>query len=86
MSVSLKDFWGNLIDILVTLLVLCVCGSGDETQGFVHTKVYHCATPPLSLYAFKCNKYYSKPATISMVVQKADDVFLNKKKSKAKHS
>lgn len=39
-GVSLKDFWGNLIDILFTLVVLCVCGSGDRTRGFVHTKVH----------------------------------------------
>lgn len=81
-GVSLKDFWGNLIDILFTLIVLCVCGSGDGTQGFVHTKVYHWVTPPLSLYALKCNRYCSKPATISMVVQKADDVFHNKKEQR----
>lgn len=38
--------------------------------------------PQLSLHVFKCTMSFSKPATISMVVQEADDVFLNKKKAK----
>ena len=64
---------------------LCVWFWGQNT-GFCPHKGPHWATHTLSLYAFKCNKYCSKPATIpsQLLFRRQMMYFSTKKKEQRK--